>query len=142
MFPSLINCCTIDWFDKWPSDALTSVAEHFLEDQKMAEEVQNAVVETCVDMQERVTLMTDKYLNELRRHYYVTPTSYLELIKTFKSLIGKKRKDVAGRRDRYQNGLTKILETAEQVATMQEELRALQPKLKIRRKKQPKSLLL
>ena len=25
MFPSLINCCTIDWFDKWPTEALQSV---------------------------------------------------------------------------------------------------------------------
>jgi len=26
MFPSIINCCAIDWFDKWPEDALLSVA--------------------------------------------------------------------------------------------------------------------
>jgi len=26
MFPSIINCCAIDWFDKWPDDALQSVA--------------------------------------------------------------------------------------------------------------------
>ena len=30
MFPSIINCCTIDWFNQWPEDALTSVARHFL----------------------------------------------------------------------------------------------------------------
>jgi len=26
MFPSLINCCTIDWFTDWPEEALISVA--------------------------------------------------------------------------------------------------------------------
>ncbi|GAA6086657.1 dynein heavy chain 3, axonemal, partial [Tachysurus ichikawai] len=32
MFPSLINCCTIDWFQAWPTDALEMVANKFLED--------------------------------------------------------------------------------------------------------------
>jgi dynein heavy chain len=27
MFPSLVNCCTIDWFNAWPEDALFSVAQ-------------------------------------------------------------------------------------------------------------------
>lgn len=27
MFPSLVNCCTIDWYTKWPREALLSVAE-------------------------------------------------------------------------------------------------------------------
>ena len=25
MFPSLINCCTIDWFTEWPEEALMGV---------------------------------------------------------------------------------------------------------------------
>lgn len=31
MFPSLINCCTIEWLQKWPEEALMSVAKMFLE---------------------------------------------------------------------------------------------------------------
>ena len=30
MFPSLVNCCTIDWFTEWPEQALRSVANFFL----------------------------------------------------------------------------------------------------------------
>lgn len=32
MFPSLVNCCSIDWFETWPADALLSVAENSLTD--------------------------------------------------------------------------------------------------------------
>ena len=31
MFPSLVNCCTIDWFTEWPREALLSVAETLFE---------------------------------------------------------------------------------------------------------------
>jgi dynein heavy chain len=30
MFPSLVNCTTIDWFTRWPTDALATVAKSFL----------------------------------------------------------------------------------------------------------------
>lgn len=39
MFPSLINCCTIDWFHAWPDDALEMVAYKFLEDVELDNEI-------------------------------------------------------------------------------------------------------
>jgi dynein heavy chain len=30
-FPSLVNCCTLDWFSNWPREALLEVANKFLE---------------------------------------------------------------------------------------------------------------
>ena len=29
-FPSLVNCCTLDWFDNWPEEALLNVSKKFL----------------------------------------------------------------------------------------------------------------
>ena len=94
------------------------------------EDVKAGVVDVCVDMQERVSGMAVKYVAEMQRHYYVTPTSYLELINTFKKLLGAQRNDVMERKLRYDNGLEKILSTEAQVDGMQTELVALQPKLK------------
>ena len=36
-FPSLISCCSIDWVDKWPQEALKAVANIKLEDRSVAE---------------------------------------------------------------------------------------------------------
>ncbi|KAH0630137.1 hypothetical protein JD844_012805 [Phrynosoma platyrhinos] len=45
-FPSLINCCTIDWFQPWPEDALERVAIKFLEKLELTEyERQEVVIE-------------------------------------------------------------------------------------------------
>jgi len=35
MFPSLINCCTIDWFSEWPEEALVSVAKGAIDNEEM-----------------------------------------------------------------------------------------------------------
>ena len=49
MFPSLINCCTIDWFDEWPKDALLSVAERYFEGVDLGTpEIKKEICEACV----------------------------------------------------------------------------------------------
>ncbi|CEM09924.1 unnamed protein product [Vitrella brassicaformis CCMP3155] len=130
MFPSLVNCCTIDWFMEWPEEALRSVANHFLAGENLSADVTQGVSNVCVAMQTSVTQLTERYKQEARRYYYVTPTSYLELINAFKSLLKSRRNDVGTLKSRYDVGLEKLLTTADQVAVMQQELEELQPKLK------------
>ncbi|XP_041362756.1 dynein heavy chain 3, axonemal-like isoform X2 [Gigantopelta aegis] len=129
MFPSLINCCTIDWFQAWPEDALEMVANKFLEDVDLEDQVRHETVVMCKHFHESVRKMSERYFSMLRRHNYVTPTSYLELILTFKSLLGVKRDDILKMKNRYLNGLDKLDFAASQVSVMQEELTNLQPEL-------------
>ncbi|XP_040829844.1 dynein heavy chain 3, axonemal isoform X1 [Ochotona curzoniae] len=129
MFPSLINCCTIDWFQAWPTDALELVANKFLEDVELDDNIRKEVVSMCKYFQETVKKLSVDYYNTLRRHNYVTPTSYLELILTFKTLLNSKRQEVDMMRNRYLTGLQKLDFAASQVAVMQVELTALQPQL-------------
>uniref|UniRef100_A0A3B5AK42 Dynein axonemal heavy chain 3 n=1 Tax=Stegastes partitus TaxID=144197 RepID=A0A3B5AK42_9TELE len=128
MFPSLINCCTIDWFHVWPNDALEMVAHKFLEDVEMESDIK-LVVEMCKNFQTNVREMSQRYFSILRRHNYVTPTSYLELILTFKTLLQVKRNEVNTARNSYVVGLQKLEFAASQVSVMQQELTALQPEL-------------
>merc|ERR1711871_979064 len=129
MFPAFVNCCTIDWFTEWPEDALRQVAKYFLNDVELETKVKAACIDVCVDMQNRVSLMSADFLDRMRRNYYVTPTSYLSLISTFKDLLGAQREKVLTAKHRYDNGLSKLAETEAQVDGMREELTALQPKL-------------
>lgn len=69
------------------------------------------------------------YYEKLRRYNYVTPTSYLELLSTFQSVLKSKREEVETKKGRLQNGVDKIIATKEQVAGMQEQLVALKPQL-------------
>jgi dynein heavy chain len=44
--------------------------------------------------------MTDRYLDEMRRINYVTPTSYLELLNTYKKTLKERKKNVGDARMR------------------------------------------
>ncbi|XP_039266483.2 dynein axonemal heavy chain 7-like isoform X2 [Styela clava] len=128
-FPSLVNCCTINWFQSWPEDALTAVASRFLEDVEMEDDQRIGCIKMCKTFHTGTRVLSERFLNELQRHNYVTPTSYLELISTFKQLLDKKRQEVHKMKRRYEVGLEKLMSAASQVADMQKELTDLQPQL-------------
>lgn len=69
----------------------------------------------CKYFQESVKELSLDFYNTLRRHNYVTPTSYLELILTFKTLLNSKRQEVDMIRSRYLTGLQKLDFAASQV---------------------------
>ena len=133
-FPALVNCCTIDWFTAWPQDALVTVAESFLADISMEDAVRKAILQMMCYFQESVANLSVAYLAEAKRNNYVTPTSYLELLGAFRSLLDVKRSEVSTAKSRYDVGLRKLNDTAESVAGMQQELTELQPKLVVAKK--------
>uniref|UniRef100_A0A2K5RBF6 Dynein axonemal heavy chain 12 n=1 Tax=Cebus imitator TaxID=2715852 RepID=A0A2K5RBF6_CEBIM len=128
-FPSLINCCTIDWFQPWPEDALERVAVKFLETLELTEVQRQEIVPICKHFHTSIMNLSERFLQELGRHNYVTATSYLELIGSFRQLLTKKRQAVMEAKQRYVNGLDKLAFAESQVGEMQMELVELQPKL-------------
>ncbi|KAM9785999.1 dynein axonemal heavy chain 12-like [Neosynchiropus ocellatus] len=130
-FPSLINCCTIDWFQPWPEEALERVAISFLESLEMGDNERQEVVLICKTFHTTAKDLSAKFLNDLGRHNYVTPTSYLELIAAFRQLLTEKRNEVLKAKQRYTNGLDKLAFAESQVGEMKKELIDLQPKLEI-----------
>jgi dynein heavy chain, axonemal len=131
MFPSLVNCCTIDWFSKWPSEALLSVAKSsMMEGEGM--DLNTAfphVIDFFRVIHESVATHSDRYLNELGRHNYVTPTSYLELLSTYKKVIKTKRHELGSLKTKLQNGLDKLRSAENDVADLQKKIVKMQPEL-------------
>ncbi|XP_044001131.1 dynein axonemal heavy chain 7-like isoform X2 [Aphidius gifuensis] len=128
-FPALVNCCTIDWLQPWPDDALLAVATKFLGEIELSIDEKNACIEMCQYFHTSTQDLSREFYLRARRHNYVTPTSYLELISTFKDLLSKKRSEVLEGKKRYEIGLSKLDSTHKQVEKMQIILVALQPKL-------------
>ena len=73
--------------------------------------------------------MTEKYLDEMRRINYVTPTSYLELLSTYKKTLKDRKEQVGQARSRLQKGLTALSEAGLEVAKLQQSLKDKQPEL-------------
>ena len=129
-FPSLVNCCTLDWFNEWPEEALISVAERLLEDETVDYgEYKDVVVYFAKLIHQSVSTYSVRFKDELGRYNYVTPTSYLGLLNSYKKLLGQKRIEVGTLHQRLKVGLDKLISTAEKVEVLQVQLRDLEPQL-------------
>ena len=62
----------------------------------------------CQEIHSSVATNSIKYKQELSRHNYVTPTSYLELLGIFQNLIDLKKNEVQQSKNRTKTGLDKV----------------------------------
>ncbi|XP_074478915.1 dynein axonemal heavy chain 2 [Sebastes fasciatus] len=123
-YPALVNCTTIDWFCEWPKDALLEVAERYLDGLELGslEGIQTKVASIFVTTHQSVEQVSQRMKSELKRHNYVTPTNYLELVSGYKKLLAEKRCELGEQVSKLRNGLFKISDTREKVEAMSLEL--------------------
>ncbi|XP_077967769.1 dynein beta chain, ciliary-like [Styela clava] len=130
-FPGVVNCTAIDWFHEWPQDALESVSSRFIGEIDGIEE--NVRVSLCKFMSYvhiSVNELSKDYLLNDRRYNYTTPKSFLEQIKLYETLLGKKNKELQMAVERLENGLEKLRSTASQVDDLKNKLAAQEVELK------------
>lgn len=111
-FPGLVNSTVIDWFQKWPLDALRSVSRKFLDDPELSlgsDEVKNSIIEFMPVSFDIVQKESAAIFQSEKRNVYTTPKSFLELIKLYKSKLKIKKDAIEDNRDRYVSGV-KLLE--------------------------------
>ncbi|XP_070785989.1 dynein axonemal heavy chain 2 [Enoplosus armatus] len=123
-YPALVNCTSIDWFCEWPRDALLEVAERYLDGLELGslEGIQTKVASVFVTTHQSVAQVSQRMKLELKRHNYVTPTNYLELVSGYKKLLAEKHRELGEQVSKLRNGLFKISDTREKVEAMSVEL--------------------
>jgi dynein heavy chain len=118
-FPSLVNCCTLDWFSKWPAEALLYVSQQKLIEMELPnEDVRDELAKMCMIIHTSVEEASEQFYDELRRRVYTTPKSYLDLISLYINTLDRKRKEVSANKNRLAQGLKKLEETNKQIAEL------------------------
>jgi dynein heavy chain, axonemal len=122
-FPSLINCCTLDWFSRWPEEALLFVSREFLKElPDVSEEVREGLAQMCCKIHISVEETSSQFWDTMRRRVYTTPKSYLDLINLYVSVLEKKRNEFHMNKSRLANGVSKLNETNSEIEKLKAEI--------------------
>ncbi|KAK7195889.1 dynein heavy chain [Novymonas esmeraldas] len=121
-FPSLINNTTIDWFQKWPAQALEAVGRKVLAEETLPDELRAPIVEHMVHVHLTADKLSSQYQNELKRHNYVTPKNYLGFLANYAKLLVTRREDIDDIVKKFTIGLEKLQHAEAEVNVLKEEL--------------------
>ncbi|XP_044913421.1 dynein axonemal heavy chain 8 isoform X3 [Felis catus] len=132
-FPGLISGCTMDWFSRWPKEALIAVASYFLSGYGIvcSSDTKRQVVETMGLFHDMVSESCESYFQRYRRRAHVTPKSYLSFINGYKNIYAEKVKFINEQAERMNIGLDKLMEASESVAKLSQDLAVKEKELAV-----------
>lgn len=131
MFPSLVSCCTIDWFASWPQEALQNVATRTIGDEFSV---------FCAAAHSIVNTYCTKFFEEMKRTNYVTPSTFLSFLNLTTSIGSRLNTKLETTASTIKKGLQKMVEAGEEIVVLEKNIRELQPVLKVKKEEVMKML--
>ncbi|XP_041102237.1 dynein heavy chain 11, axonemal-like [Polyodon spathula] len=132
-FPAIVNCTAIDWFHKWPQEALQSVSRRLIEEIEGIEpSIQESISLFMAYVHTSVNETSEKYRQNEKRYNYTTPKNFLEQITLYKNLLGRKRQELSQKMERLANGIEKLKTTASQVEDLKAKLASQEVELNLK----------
>jgi len=128
-FPALVSCCSIDWLTRWPDSALEAVCEQLLSDVQLQPGQMAKIQQACRKIHLGANALADQFLEAQGRQVYVTPSNYLELLKTYKMILSTERERTSQMKEGYERGVDKLLSSADAVQKLRQALSEKQPRL-------------
>eukprot|EP00941_MAST-03F_sp_MAST-3F-sp1_P002673 g2673.t1 len=128
LFPSLLNQCTIDWYDRWPYEALQTVASHSLQSLEESHAIETGKLAILFS---KVHLKIQKYQNlfyeKTKQKIHTSPKSFLNLLKLFKKMFLNRYNEIETTQKRFERGQEKIKTASNQVILLQKKLNEMKP---------------
>lgn len=90
-YPSLINCCTIDWLHGWPHDAMLAIANRFLAEEGSDDTDRATAIDMLIEFQSSAIEMAEEYFAQTGNRLFIPPVAYIDATNTFKSRMQLKK---------------------------------------------------
>ncbi|CAG9327022.1 unnamed protein product [Blepharisma stoltei] len=113
-YPSIINCCTIDWYESWSHETMVSIAKFIFNENKNLFDFDIIPAELFP-----LIHFSLESLNKQDRKYYIPPSSYLDFLSYFISYSIKQKNILTENLLKFKNGLKKIDHLSEIAANLQ-----------------------
>lgn len=130
-FPSFISCCSINWMNEWPENALRSVSQKSLKESGISADpikLQD-LQEICVVFHYTALQVANDYKNETKRVLNFTSSHYLMMLKYIHKLLEFKKGQIMKTCDKYKLGVKKIADTEVYVDKIRQDLITMKPVL-------------
>jgi dynein heavy chain len=130
-FPSFTSCCSINWMQEWPEDALRSVTQKSLKESGISKDSEKlqALQEICVVFHYTALQMANNFKMETRRVFNITSSHYLLLLKHVHKLLEFKQGQIIKKCEKYKLGVKKIEDTEVYVEKIKQNLIDMKPVL-------------